>query len=65
MNTVKSLVKTVLNLDLIIAGISTSIIIVITILGVFMRKVMGAPFPWIEEVHQNFSDDMHPFYWIT
>lgn len=46
----KGLIKTVLNLDLIIAGISTSIIIIITILGVFMRKVMGSPFPWIEEV---------------
>ncbi|MGE4214333.1 MAG: TRAP transporter small permease [Anaerotignaceae bacterium] len=42
--------KTVLNLDLFIAGLTTVILIIITLAGVFMRKVMGQPFPWIEEV---------------
>lgn len=42
--------KAILNLDLVIAGLTTVIIIMITLAGVFMRKVMGQPFPWIEEV---------------
>ncbi|MEA5083384.1 MAG: TRAP transporter small permease [Lachnospiraceae bacterium] len=42
--------KAILNLDLIIAGLTTVIIVIITLAGVFMRKVVGQPFPWIEEV---------------
>ena len=48
--TVEKLKRVLTNLDLIIASLATVIIIIITLAGVFMRKVMGQPFPWIEEV---------------
>jgi len=39
-----------LNLDLLIAGISLSVLIVITFLGVIMRYFVNNPFVWQEEV---------------
>ena len=47
MNKLKNII---LSIDMFIDCVTTAIIIVITIAAVFMRKVMGNPFPWIEEV---------------
>lgn len=38
------------NLDDILAGVSLSLIVVVTVLGVFMRYALGAPLVWTEEV---------------
>ena len=48
-------VKTVLmNLDAIISGISLVIVVCITMAGVIMRKVVGQPFAWLEEMQLFF-----------
>ena len=35
------------NLDAVIAGVSLTIVICITLAGVVMRKVVGQPFAWL------------------
>ncbi len=48
-------VKTVLiNLDAIISGISLVIVVCITMAGVIMRKIVGQPFAWLEEMQLFF-----------
>lgn len=42
------------NLDVIIAGLCLVTIVVITIGGVFMRKIMNQPFAWLEEMQLLF-----------
>ncbi|MGE4282084.1 MAG: TRAP transporter small permease [Clostridia bacterium] len=39
-----------LNFDDILAGISLAVIVIITVIGVFMRYVVGNPLAWTEEV---------------
>ncbi|WHH57979.1 TRAP transporter small permease [Petroclostridium sp. X23] len=50
----KKLLKVLGNLDLLISGASLSIIVITTIGGVFMRKVVGKPFAWLEEIQLLF-----------
>ena len=42
------------NLDAIISGVSLTILVCITLAGVVMRKVMGQPFAWLEEMQLFF-----------
>ena len=42
------------NLDAVIAGVSLTIVICITLAGVVMRKVVGQPFAWLEEMQLFF-----------
>jgi TRAP-type C4-dicarboxylate transport system permease small subunit len=42
--------NTLLNLDLIIAGISVTVLILLTFIGVIMRYFVNNPFTWQEEV---------------
>lgn len=42
------------NMDAIISGVSLVIVICITIAGVVMRKVVGQPFAWLEEMQLFF-----------
>lgn len=44
------LIKTLLNLDLVLAGLSLIILIIFTFSGVIMRYIFGRPFTWLEEV---------------
>lgn len=42
------------NLDAVIAGVSLTIVVCITLAGVVMRKVVGHPFAWLEEMQLFF-----------
>ena len=42
------------HLDAVIAGVSLTIVICITLAGVVMRKVVGQPFAWLEEMQLFF-----------
>lgn len=42
------------NLDAMISGVSLTILVCITLAGVVMRKVMGQPFAWLEEMQLFF-----------
>lgn len=55
----KKLLSVVKNLDLIIAGVMLVAIVVMTVAGVFMRKLMGQPFAWLEEMQLFF------FVWLV
>ena len=46
----KNLKKFVCNLDVIISGLSLCAIVVITLAGVIMRKIMNQPIAWLEEM---------------
>ena len=46
----KKTLNTLLNLDTLVAGVGLVLIVVMTVAGVFMRKVMGQPFAWMEEM---------------
>ena len=46
----KRAAKIIGNLDVIIAGISLCAIVFMTVAGVIMRKVVGEPFAWLEEM---------------
>lgn len=46
----KNIRKFLENLDAIIAGSGMVLIVLMTIAGVFMRKAMGRPFAWLEEM---------------
>ena len=46
----KKIIKTLCNLDAVLAGISLVIIILITVAGVIMRKFAGRPIAWLEEM---------------
>lgn len=50
MNCKNKWLQVLLNLDLIIAGVTICFLIVITFLGVFFRYVMNNPFTWQEEL---------------
>lgn len=50
----KKLKETIGNLDVIIAGTSLCTIVVITLAGVVMRKVMNRPLAWLEEMQLLF-----------
>lgn len=50
----KKIGKVLGNLDTIIAGLSLCIIVVITLVGVFMRKVVNSPLAWLEEMQLFF-----------
>lgn len=50
----KKVVKALNNADLILAGASLCIIVVITLAGVFMRKVVNHPIAWLEEMQLLF-----------
>ena len=51
----KNLKKFVCNLDVIISGLSLCAIVVITLAGVIMRKIMNQPIAWLEEMQLRFS----------
>ena len=46
----KKTLNALLNLDTLVAGVGLVLIVVVTVAGVFMRKVMGRPFAWMEEM---------------
>lgn len=46
----KKVSKIIENLDAIIAGTGLVLIVLMTVSGVFMRKVVGRPFAWLEEM---------------
>lgn len=46
----KKTTKLLENLDTVIAGSCLVLIVLMTVAGVFMRKVMGKPFAWLEEM---------------
>lgn len=46
----KKTLNALLNLDTLVAGVGLVLIVVMTVAGVFMRKVMGRPFAWMEEM---------------
>lgn len=46
----KKAAKFIENLDAVIAGTGLVAIVLMTVSGVFMRKVMGKPFAWLEEM---------------
>lgn len=50
----KKLVSIIKNLDLVVAGIMLVAIVFMTIAGVFMRKLVGQPFAWLEEMQLFF-----------
>lgn len=50
----KKLVSIIKNLDLAVAGIMLVAIVFMTIAGVFMRKLVGQPFAWLEEMQLFF-----------
>lgn len=50
----EKLKKIIGNIDTIIAGLSLCIIVVITIAGVIMRKVVNQPIAWLEEMQLFF-----------
>lgn len=54
-----SLKKWFLNLDDFLAGLSLTMIILVTVVGVFMRFVLGEPLVWTEEV------SLALFVWFT
>ncbi len=45
-----TLLKVIGNLDIAVASIALALLIVLTLYGVAMRYVMGAPLTWLEEV---------------
>lgn len=55
----KKLVSIIKNLDLVVAGIMLVAIVFMTIAGVFMRKLVGQPFAWLEEMQLFF------FVWLV
>ena len=46
----KNVTKVLGNLDALIAGTGLVLIVLMTVAGVFMRKVVGRPFAWLEEM---------------
>lgn len=46
----KKVTKVLGNLDALIAGTGLVLIVLMTVAGVFMRKVVGRPFAWLEEM---------------
>lgn len=46
----KNTLNYLLNIDLLIAGLSLIVLVIITFLGVIMRYIFNAPFVWLEEV---------------
>lgn len=50
----KQAMKIIGNLDAIISGVSLCIIVFITVAGVIMRRVVGEPFAWLEEMQLFF-----------
>lgn len=46
----KKTLNALLNLDTLVAGVGLVLIVVMTVAGVFMRKVVGRPFAWMEEM---------------
>ena len=50
----KKVLKFIGNLDLYIAGFSLVAVVVITLAGVFMRKVLNSPLAWLEEMQLLF-----------
>ena len=50
----KKIPKLVGNLDIIVAGLSLCAIVFMTVAGVIMRKIVGRPFAWLEEMQTFF-----------
>lgn len=50
----KKVMKALNNVDLILSGASLCIIVVITLAGVFMRKIVNHPLAWLEEMQLLF-----------
>lgn len=46
----KKILSVLANIDVFVAGTALAILVVLTFLGVVWRRVIGAPFTWLEEV---------------